>query len=393
VTLRDVDPTVRALSQRALPDAAALGVQMAERITAAIPAYAAEHIGFEDVVSSCTENVHYILGILAGRPSIDRDAPRATGLRRAEQGMAYSDVLEAFRVGGRFVWETLVDRADDDTRDNLLRAAADIWAVTDELSSTVTGAYRSAMVDRARRSDQLRGVMVGSLLDGEASGADQDWRAATVLGLPQDGGFVVVSAECSSPGTEALPDVERILRRQNLTGAWRLGHDHHEGLVVLPLTYDEARLVETLAELATGRVGISAVFARLDGSHAARQEARLAAAAATPGSTEVIRFDEHPLAVLLAASPDPVTALVRRTLGPVLDLPTDEAAIILETARTWLAAGGSTSTAAKTLHLHRNTVRYRLRRLEELVARDLTHPVDAAHIHVALEGARILGLG
>lgn len=366
---------------------------MAERITAAIPAYASDHIDFEDVVSSCTDNVRYILGNLAGQPSINRDAARATGLRRAEQGMAYADVLEAFRVGGRFLWETLVDRADDDSRDILLRAAADIWAVTDELSSTVTEAYRSAVVDRARRSDQLRGVMVGALLDGESTGAERDWRAATVLDLPPDGGFVVVSAECTSPGSEALPDVERILRRQNLTGAWRLDHEHHEGLVVLPLSYDVSRLVEALAELATGRVGISAVFSRLDASHAACQEARQAAATATPGTASVIRFEEHPLAVLLAASPDPTTTLVRRTLGPVLALPRDEAAIILETARTWLAAGGSTSTAAKSLHLHRNTVRYRLRRLEELVGRDLTHPVDAAQIHVALEGARILGLG
>ncbi|WP_147384902.1 PucR family transcriptional regulator [Nocardioides cavernaquae] len=393
MTTRDVDPTLQALSRRTLPDAAELGLQMAERITAAIPAYQGEHIDFEDVVSSCTDNVRYILGILAGQPSIDRDAPRATGLRRAEQGMAYSDVLEAFRVGGRFLWERLVDRADDDSRDNLLRAAADIWAVVDELSSTVTDAYRSTLVDRARRSEQLRGVMVGALLDGETTGAEKDWRAATVLGLPQDGGFVVVSAECTSPGSEALPDVERILRRQNLAGAWRLDHDRHEGLVVLPLGFDVARLVEALAELSTARVGISAVFHRIDASHDARQEARLALAAATPGSAEVIRFEEHPLAVLVAASSDAATSLVRRALGPVLVLPADEAAIILETARTWLAAGGSTSAAAKTLHLHRNTVRYRLRRLEELVGCDLTHPVDAARIHVALEGARILGLG
>jgi DNA-binding PucR family transcriptional regulator len=38
------------------------------------------------------------------------------------------------------------------------------------------------------------------------------------------------------------------------------------------------------------------------------------------------------------------------------------------------------------------TVRYRLQRLEELTARDLGQPIDAAELHVALECARILGM-
>jgi hypothetical protein len=384
---------VRTLSRRLLPEAEPLGVQMAQRIVAAIPGYAEERITFDDVVASCTENLRFVLGNLAAEPGIPIDAPRATGLRRADQGMAYADVLEAFRIGGRFIWETLVDHADDDTRDILLRAAADIWAVTDELSSAVTDAYRSALVDRARRSEQLRSVLVGALLDGEATDAEQDWQAATVLDLPRGEGYVVVSAECASPGVEALPDVERALRRHNVAGAWRLDREHHEGLVVLPLAYDVTRLVGALTPLASGRVGVSRVFERLDHSHNACREARLAAASVSPDSTEVVRFDDHPLGVLLAGAPEATAALVHRELGPVLDLPRDEAAIILQTARTWLGAAGSTSTAAKVLHLHRNTVRYRLRRLEELVGRDLTHPVEAAQVHVALEGARILGLG
>jgi sugar diacid utilization regulator len=45
------------------------------------------------------------------------------------------------------------------------------------------------------------------------------------------------------------------------------------------------------------------------------------------------------------------------------------------------------------VHLHRNTVRHRTRRIEELTGRDLAHTVDAAELHVALECARIRGLG
>jgi len=389
-----VEPAVRELSARLLPEAATLGAEMADRILAEIPSYADPGLlAREDVVASCTDNIVYVLGNLAGTQAISIDAPRATGARRAEQGVPYAVVLEAFRVGGRFIWELLVERADEDGHDVLLRAAADIWAVTDELSAAVTDAYRSTLVDRARRDGQMRAVLVGTLLDGEGPAEGQHWEAATLLDLSRDADFVVVSARCPAPGIEALPDVSRVLRRRNVTGAWRLDHEHHEGVVALPRGFGVERLVEELTPLAGGPVGVSAVFSRLDQAADGCRQARLAASSATPGLAEVVRYDDRPLAVLLAGTPDGGEELVRRLLGPVLALPADDAAVILETARTWLASDGSTSTAAKALHLHRNSVRYRLRRLEELTGHDLARPVDAAQLYVALEAARILALG
>ena len=52
-------------------------------------------------------------------------------------------MLQAFRIGGRFIWEVLVERADPDVRDVLLLAAADVWAVSDDLAAFVTEAYRA----------------------------------------------------------------------------------------------------------------------------------------------------------------------------------------------------------------------------------------------------------
>ena len=51
-----------------------------------------------------------------------------------------------------------------------------------------------------------------------------------------------------------------------------------------------------------------------------------------------------------------------------------------------------TKEAAARLHMHRNGVRYRLNRFEELVGRRLAVPTQLAEIHVALQAATILGL-
>jgi hypothetical protein len=364
---------------------------MAERICAEIPLYAkGEIVSVQQLTSSCADNVRFVLGQLAGREE-SHDRAWLTGTERAERGVPYAAVLEAYRVGARFLWELLVERADQEARGVLLLAAADIWTVSDELAGQVTDAYRAALAELARRDNQRRSVVVGALLDGETSASDDLWESVGSLNLDPGGDFVVVAAECPAAGTESLRGVERELRTHNLTSAWRLEHGHQDGLVVLRFGFGVDELVETLARLTSGRVGVSSTFHMLEEAPAGRRQARLASLAATPGSRQVLRFDEHPLAVLLASTPERADALVRAVLGPVLELPSDDRAVTLQTVKAWLDADGSTSTAAQQLFVHRNTVGYRLRRFEELTGCDLGKPVDAAKAHVALECARILG--
>jgi DNA-binding PucR family transcriptional regulator len=81
--------------------------------------------------------------------------------------------------------------------------------------------------------------------------------------------------------------------------------------------------------------------------------------------------------------------VVQAILGPVLALPAPERDVLLDTLRMWFAEQGATSVAAGKLHVHRNTVRYRLRRLEELTGRSLSQPTGSAELHLALEAVRI----
>src|SRR5204862_3759506 len=116
-----------------------------------------------------------------------------------------------------------------------------------------------------------------------------------------------------------------------------------------------------LAVLAAGPVGLSEPDGNLEQTPAALRQARLASAAATPGSHEIVRYERVPIAVLLAGAPDAAATVARTILGPVLALPATECDVLLGTLRAWFTEDGATSVAAEKLHVHRNTVRYRLR--------------------------------
>jgi hypothetical protein len=393
MTASKVDPVVRELSQSLLASVDELGERMAERIADQAPAYADERVvSRAELSESCRDNLRFVLGNLAGQAEFGVDAPRRTGARRAEAGVTESTVLQAFRIGARFIWEVLVENADGNTRDVLLRAAADIWAVSDDLSTAVTGAYRSAAAERARHDRQVRTVLLNVLLDGKADAATVR-ESATMLGLPYRGSFVVLAAECPAPGEDALPHVEDRLRRNDITSAWRVDAERQEGVVALRTRWGADRLEAEVQVISVGRVGLSAPFTELNDAAAATRGARLALAVATPQTRSLARYDDHPVAVLLASTPELAHWVAHRVLGRVLELPEAEQKILIATVRAWLDEQGATSSAAERLHVHRNTVRYRLRHLEELTGRSLTRPIDLADLCVALECARILGLG
>ncbi|WP_018156144.1 PucR family transcriptional regulator [Demetria terragena] len=389
----DVKRALRDVSTGLLPRVQELGEAMAERVRCEVRLYRESDVVPPDrLLVSCVDNFRYVLGGLAGTAVLAPDVPRAVGRERAEQGVPYAAVLQAYRVGGRFIWEVLVEHAPAEARELVLRGAAEIWSVTDELQGEVTDAYRATLVERARHDTQVRSAHLATLLDGDSSLVDQLLESVTVLDLPRHAEYAVVAAQCRAPGQEALPGIEELLRRRQVASAWRVERDMQDGVVALRKGFGLEQLVSYLSEVSQDRVGVSQPFERMADAHAARRQARTASLAATPHSADVVCFDAEPLAVLLAGSSEAAESMARQVLGGVLALREDDRAMLLETARVWLAVAGSTSAAAESLHVHRNTVGYRLRRLHEITGRDLAQPVPAAEVHVALEAVRVLGL-
>jgi hypothetical protein len=102
----------------------------------------------------------------------------------------------------------------------------------------------------------------------------------------------------------------------------------------------------------------------------------------------VVRADEHLLALLLAAEPDLAADLSERAVAPLRALPAGAAARGEQTLRAWLDAHGDVSAAAAALHVHPQTVRYRLAGLREVFGDALDDPGARLELAIALRMSR-----
>ena len=143
-------------------------------------------------------------------------------------------------------------------------------------------------------------------------------------------------------------------------------------------------VIEALRRNASGPVGVSPPvrgLARLDVAH---RWARLAARTLPAGVPAVTGLDDRLPEALLAGAPDLAPRLRRAALGDLLDLPEKERRTLLTTLRAVLDADGSPTRAASVLYRHRNTVMYRLARLESLTGRRVTDARDRLLLELAL---------
>ncbi|EWC60939.1 Regulator of polyketide synthase expression [Actinokineospora spheciospongiae] len=89
---------------------------------------------------------------------------------------------------------------------------------------------------------------------------------------------------------------------------------------------------------------------------------------------------------LLVGVPDDQRAAFRRwVLGPILDYDAEHQSDLVHTLRVFLACSGSWTRAAEKLHVHVNTLRYRVGRVEELTGRDLSSLAAQVDLVLALE--------
>jgi hypothetical protein len=139
---------------------------------------------------------------------------------------------------------------------------------------------------------------------------------------------------------------------------------------------------------ACGRHGITLLAVPAETSFAAVTEEvarRLAALRGTTAISVVTSDEVASRELLLASIPASVLRSYRqRMLGPLVSYDERHRAELLPTLREFLACSGSWNACAAKMYVHVNTVRYRIRRIEELTGRDLSMLDDQVDFFLAL---------
>ncbi|GAA1771262.1 PucR family transcriptional regulator [Streptomonospora arabica] len=134
--------------------------------------------------------------------------------------------------------------------------------------------------------------------------------------------------------------------------------------------------------VSTAVPGVAALrSAAMEAGHARRLAALRGGRAGVAAGTEL---DSHEL--LLASVPEEVRTSYRdRLLGPVLDYDRTHRSDLVATLERFLSYSGSWQRCATAMHVHVNTLRYRIGRVEELTGRDLGRLEDRVDFYLALK--------
>ena len=258
------------------------------------------------------------------------------------------------------------------------------------VASVVVAVYRDEQKRQLLSEASQRPFLIDSLLEGRAVDRWSLCEMASHLRLPADGPFVVIVAEGPAVGIEALPEVESKLRSRDVYSAWRLQPDMQVGIVHVKSDRHLDQILGLVSRLATNRVGVSARFEDLQDTPQALHFAKVMLRGRPHQASPVAVFDGSILATAAVSAPDVMVKLVGNALDGFDDLPDAEREMLFETFRVWQDSDASVRSAAEVLICHPNTVRHRLRRIEQRTSRSLSRPKDVAELCLALEVRRRL---
>lgn len=164
-----------------------------------------------------------------------------------------------------------------------------------------------------------------------------------------------------------------------------------QGEELMVLLWQESAPAQVQARLQSW-LGLSNPLGHAERCLEALREARLALAHAC-AEQPLARYEHMgATAPWLAQSLDGAVQTFRQVLGRLADYDQQQGAPLLRTLRVFLEHNRSWLSAARELHVHKQTLVYRIRRIEEITGRSLDTTEDVAILWFALRSAEVAGI-
>ncbi len=363
---------------------------VAEQTVAALTAEVAEYTGAlgGEMGANIAGAVKMALGGFLHLAAQSRDADPGSPLRpalegayalgrgEARSGRTMDALLAAYRVGARVAWRELSATAVGSglPAPTIAQFAELVFAYIDQLSAASVAGHADELATSGRVREQYRERLGQALLSGAplesllASAQRADWTPPETL-------TAVLLPSARTRDTAALLDPRTLRVPGDVAG---LAGSEPATVLLVP----DVHRVALLRSL-RGRAAV--VGPTRPWTAAASSYRRAVRALELPHpEADPLDTDEHLTALVLSADREALEDLRTRALAPLADLRPTTAARLAETLRSWLLHQGRREDVAAHLHVHPQTVRYRMTQLREMYGDSFTDPETVLALTVAL---------
>ena len=313
----------------------------------------------------------------AGR-ELSREIYAELGRGELREGRTLDSLQAAYRVGARIAWRRVSRVARKAKLDSSILSllAEAVFAYIDELSADSVEGYAQAQREQEGERQRRRRELLAQLIRDPPAEESELRVAAQAVGwrLPR-------SAAPLAVGEADLTRVARRLPADSLVGSV-------DGIGCALLAGEDRGELARATELVVAALGPAVPRAELAGSWALAKAALRAAEAGALGGGSPIDVDHHLAELLIFDSGALADRLSGHVLAPLAELTPAARARTEETVLAFVQHGGNAAAMARDLHLHPQTIRYRLTRVRELFGDRLDDPDGRFELELALRAKR-----
>lgn len=308
----------------------------------------------------------------------------ALGRGEARSGRSMDALLAAYRVGARVSWRELSAAASGAGVDaaTMAQFAELVFAYIDELSAASVAGHTDELSTSGRVRERYR-ERLGQLLLAEAGEESLAAAAERASWTPPSTLTAVLLPSAQVRAVLASLSTDTLQVGEELPGLPGGGAGAPYSLLLVPDVEGPGRrhLLRVLDDR-QAVVGPPRPWARARASYD-----RAARAAGLPGARVAagpVDSEDHLAELVVSADAEALADLRARALAPLADLKPAARERLAETLRAWLLHLGRRDDVAAELHVHAQTVRYRMGQLRERYGERLDDPRTVLDLLLAL---------